>query len=155
MNKSELISNRLDEIIFESPWYGNNIESTIMKITSTQAVQRVNNQHNIAEILYHMIQWKKFTFQKTFGDKEFDIIVNSDADWRTIDEISQGEWELMKLEFLEVTGDFIQGLNNLAQATFARKVPGRNYTYEHLLYGITDHDIYHQGQIMLLYKMIV
>ena len=57
MNKSETLAARLEEIIFESPWYGNNIESSIMKITAVQATQRINGQHNIAEILCHMIQW--------------------------------------------------------------------------------------------------
>ncbi len=154
MNKSELLSHRIEEITFDTPWHGQNLESTIMKVTVAQAITRLHGQHNIAEIVLHMIQWKKFVFQKTFGDKLFDIGINSQEDWKVVDQLSQGDWEMMKLEFLEVTGEIVQGLDNFGQATFTKTVPGRDYTYDHLLLGIVDHDIYHQGQIALLYKMI-
>jgi uncharacterized damage-inducible protein DinB len=153
MNKSEQLAQRIEKITYDSPWHGSNLESAIMKVTAAQAVQRIHGQHNIAEIVKHMIQWKKFVFQKTFGDKSFDI-TDPAQDWNVIDSLTQGEWEILKLEFMEITGDIVQGLDQLSQASFSKKVPGRDYTYDDLFIGIVDHDLYHQGQIVLLYKMI-
>ena len=154
MNKSETLAKRIEEVIYDQPWHGNNLETTMMQVTAKESVIRILGQHNIAELVYHMIQWKKFVIQKTFGDKSFDIIHNSPEDWKTIDQLTQGEWETLKFEFLEVTAELVQGLENFGQSTFSKPVPGRDYTYDHLLHGIVDHDIYQQGQISLIYKMI-
>ena len=54
MNKSEILADRLEEVIYDSPWYGQNINDILSKINATQALIRINNQHSIAEILQHM-----------------------------------------------------------------------------------------------------
>lgn len=154
MNKNEILAARIDEVMYESPWYGSNVNDLLSKITASQAIQRVNGQHNIAELLHHMIQWKRFVYEKTFGDKTFDIVDNA-INWKVFDALSEGEWAAMNLEYISVTSDLVNGLNNLSLSIYAKTVPGRKYNYEHLLYGIVDHDIYHLGQIALMQKMIV
>ena len=154
MNKNEILAARIDEGMYESPWYGSNVNDLLSKITASQAIQRVNGQHNIAELLHHMIQWKRFVYEKTFGDKTFDIVDNA-INWKVFDALSEGEWAAMNLEYISVTSDLVNGLNNLSLSIYAKTVPGRKYNYEHLLYGIVDHDIYHLGQIALMQKMIV
>lgn len=154
MNKNEILAARMYEVMFESPWYGTNVNDLLGKITASQAIQRVNGQHNIAELLHHMIQWKRFVYEKTFGDKTFDIVDNA-INWKVFDALSEGEWAAMNLEYISVTSDLVNGLNNLSLSIYAKTVPGRKYNYEHLLYGIVDHDIYHLGQIALMQKMIV
>lgn len=153
MNKSETLAARLEEVLYEKPWYGTCVHDILEKINATQAVHRINGQHNIAELLHHMTQWKKFVYEKTFGDKTFDIIDDS-VNWKTFDTISSGEWATLILEFVSIASDLVNGLNNLSLATYEKIVPGRKYSYEHLLFGIVDHDIYHLGQIALLHKMI-
>lgn len=154
MNKSEILADRLEEVIYDSPWYGQNINDILSKINATQALIRINNQHSIAEILQHMTVWKRFVYQKTFGDKEFDIRANDETDWKIIESLSEGEWGTMILEFMSITGELIQALGQLSAASYDKKVPGRDYTYDHMLFGIVDHDIYHIGQIALLSKLV-
>lgn len=40
-----------------------------------------------------MTVWKRFAYQKTFGDKEFDIRANDETDWKIIESLSEGEWD--------------------------------------------------------------
>ena len=113
-----------------------------------------HGQHNIAELIYHMTQWKRFTFEKAFGDEDFDIGLNSSDDWKAIPSLTLKEWSLMKRDYFEINEKLIDGLFSIKTEWLSQEVPGRQYDFNELINGIADHDIYHLGQVIYIYKMI-
>lgn len=135
------------------PWYGTDCKTGMSGISPALAVHRVSGQHNIAEITHHMTQWKKFALEKIKGNAHFDIQFQGEEDWKTIDQLDEVAWNQIIDSFNEVSQSLIDQLNLKEDSLLEQIVPGRKYTYTSLLQGITEHDIYHLGQILILKKI--
>lgn len=136
------------------PWYGKSVKGALENIDHLTAVKRINNQHNIAELLHHMIQWKKFSFEKVAGDENFNIQLNSDQDWKIINKLSAEEWKHLVEGYFEITDAFVNALKSIKKDWLDQIVPHRKYNYTDLLSGIIEHDIYHLGQIVIISKTL-
>lgn len=137
------------------PWYGSNITDGLGSISPAQATYRVSGQHNIAEILLHMAQWKKFVLEKLRANPEFNIELNGESDWKQIDVLDTESWNQLLENFHTLSREYIDQLKRQEDHLLETVVPGRKYTFSSLLQGITEHDIYHFGQIYLLKKIAV
>ncbi len=148
------ITSRLHAVAEGSPWFGLSVKEALDGIDHEQAVQRINAQHNIAEILNHINQWKKFSLEKTAGDTQFDIVLNSDQDWKKTDRLTAREWQSLRDLYFEINADLIDAIQHVKKDWLDQTVPDRKYNFADLFHGIIDHDIYHLGQIIIIYKMI-
>ena len=149
----ETLATRQDEIWAGDPWYGSNIRSGLSGINAIQATHRVSSQHNVAEILHHMIQWKKFVLEKLKGNHHFDIALNSEDDWKQIDQLDNNSWKQMLETFEQVSTALVAQIKSNDDRLLNNIVPGRKYSYSKLIEGIRDHDIYHLGQIVIMKKI--
>ncbi len=143
-----------DQVWQGSPWYGSSVMNGLREITLPEASGRIANQHTIAEILNHMTQWKKFVLEKLRGNAGFDIKVDSHADWIMVNVLDEVAWENIKKQYDQVTRDLLAEIPKHQDDLLDEPVTGRKYTYRDLMEGITEHDIYHLGQIMLLKKIM-
>lgn len=143
-----------DQVWQGSPWYGSSVLNGLKGITLPEASGRIASQHTIAEILYHMTQWKKFALEKLKGNTAFDIQVDSHADWIIINDLDEASWENIKNQYQQVTRDLLTEIPNHPDEILDEPVSGRKYTCREMMEGITEHDIYHLGQIMLLKKIM-
>lgn len=148
------ITARLQAVAEGSPWYGLSVKEALEHIDHNQAVTRINLQHNIAEILNHINQWKKFTLEKVAGDNTFDVILNSDQDWKQIDHLTSREWQALRDLYFETNADLVDAVQQVKKDWLDQIVPGRKYNFSDLFHGIIDHDVYHLGQIIIIHKMI-
>jgi len=153
LHQVETLAFRHEEIWTGEPWYGSNITSGLSGISAIQATHRVANQHNVAEILNHMIQWKKFVLEKLEGTNGFDIVLDSEKDWNQIDQLDDSSWSEILENFDQVSAALIIQIRSQQDTLLKEIVPGRTYSYSKLIEGIRDHDIYHLGQILILKKM--
>ena len=143
-----------DQVWQGSPWYGSAVMNGLSDITLQEASGRIANQHTIAEILHHMTQWKKFALEKLRGNGGYDIRVDSHADWIMLNDLDEAAWEHIKKLYGQVTSDLLAEIPNHPDEILDDLVSGRKYTYLELMQGITEHDIYHLGQILLLKKIM-
>jgi len=137
------------------PWYGTNCKDGLAGITPAQATYRISNQHNIAEILKHMCQWKKFVIEKLKGNPDFDIELNSLQDWARFDNLDGVAWSQLVDEFNGFSQTLTEQIGLQQDTLLEQKVPGRKYDFYSLVQGITEHDIYHLGQILVLKKIAI
>ncbi len=144
---------RMQAVAQGDAWYGMNAKEALDKIPAEIATKRFHGQHNIAEILKHMIQWKRFCYEKAVGNVDFDIYGSSEHDWETMDSITIKEWSGLKAKYFTINEDLIDAILNMEKEWLDQSVPGRKYTYSFLYNGIIEHDIYHLGQIIFIYKM--
>lgn len=135
-------------------WHGPSTYEILEGVTPEAAVFRPSPRvHNIAELVVHLTNWRIFVLEKLTGSESFDIILNSEADWSVIDELTPERWAEIQENLKETQDELLETLTRVHTARLSESVPGRRYNYYTLLHGLMHHDIYHSGQIALLKKM--
>jgi uncharacterized damage-inducible protein DinB len=151
MKHSKTLINLLQSTFNGKPWYGKPVMASIKDVSPKRATLRVNNSYNIAELLAHMIAWRKFTLAML--TKEYDYSVNDEDNFPHYDEINAEKWDYLTDRLKELQVKLIEALeNSLPQLDLDEKVPGKSYKWNDLLFGLINHDVYHAGQINFLKK---
>ncbi|NJB71051.1 putative damage-inducible protein DinB [Saonia flava] len=143
----------LKESFNGQPWYGD----SVMKKLNTIAWQNVNTkkygEKSIAVLVQHIINWRIFVLKKLQGDMNYDIIMDSDSDWSETHIENEKEWNELKEDLSKTQIDLIGFLDNATEELLSKKVPGKDYDFGPILTSISQHDIYHLGQIAMLNAM--
>jgi uncharacterized damage-inducible protein DinB len=132
-------------------WHGPAVLEAIQDIDYTITGTRINDSHNIIELVHHMASWKVFISKKLEGDGDFDV--TGEFNWRKIEQPSEKDWLAAKKRLDDAHEHLMAQLKHTKDAILLEGVPGRSYNYFFLLTGIVNHDLYHLGQILLLKKM--
>lgn len=153
--KTEEFIRDYKEIFEGEPWYGQSLMETLTSISFPLVNYKpAGNFHSIAGLVKHMLIWRKFVVEKLRENEEFDIELNSPADWNENPKLSNAtEWSLL-LKELKVSQKEIESALVTKNEDWANEpAPGKNYANHYMLRGIVCHDIYHLGQIRLLKKL--
>ncbi|MGH7718137.1 MAG: DinB family protein [Gemmatimonadaceae bacterium] len=143
------------------PWYGSPLRAVLSGITAEQAAMRPvpgAGAHSIWEIVLHMMAWKREVTSRLAGGiaKLPDV-----GDWPAVTRTDEEAWTQAKRRL----GDAHQALLE-ATATFPaerlqerpndprNRETGSGVSFYVTLHGITQHDVYHTGQIALLKKAL-
>lgn len=124
-----------------SPWYGKSVYELLSRI----------NYHSepIMDIINHMVAWRLFALYKIQGT-DYKIEMDSLSDWPKGQEKDIAQAVSYLSSNLE---DIITEIKKKDDNWLLQKVIGENYSYQFLIEGIVQHDIYHVGQITLLHKL--
>jgi uncharacterized damage-inducible protein DinB len=135
------------------PWFGRNVKTLLAEVNGETAYQKLNGQHSILELLYHMVIWREFTISR-LAPSATDLSYYEKADWQELDHTHKNLWEegIQKLD--DTQAELIRLLQEKDDAMLTGTVPERTYNFRKLLYGIIQHDIYHLGQIAFITKAI-
>jgi uncharacterized damage-inducible protein DinB len=144
---------QLKEAYEGDPWFGRNIRALLSEVDEQTALQKLNDQHSILELLYHMIVWREFVISRLEpSGKDLDYFEKND--WQVLDHEDKTLWQ-KGLKKLQATQDELIGvLQQQDDSILERGVDGRTYDFKKLLYGIIQHDIYHTGQIAFIAKTV-
>jgi len=136
-------------------WYSSNFATIIDGIDADLAVKKLRGFPNsIVEIVCHMTQWKIFSIKKLEGDGGFDIALNSEDDWKRFNSLGDEEWEDIKSAFEKASLDLANAISAAADEKLDATVPGRKYSFFHLIIGITEHEAVHATQISYLKRLL-
>lgn len=138
---------KVKEVVFHlrnvydgKPWYGKSIKEIVLASDANDPIY--------IEILNHMIAWRTFALNNVRGIS-YTIETDSDEDWPRSGAVNRHE----ALETMaDMNRDLIEVLSSKPDAWLLEKVPNTNYSFQFLLEGIIQHDIYHLGQIAILQK---
>lgn len=147
------IAHILKHVYEGEAWHGPSVKEVLEDVDASLAIKRLSpTTHNIAELVIHMTNWRVFALEKLTGSLTYDIILNSEADWTAVNELSPERWQ----EILETLEDTQTELLEIVEKFSPNKindiVPGRRYSFYILLHGIIQHDIYHAAQIAQIKK---
>lgn len=149
-----LLSN-IQESFDGSPWYGISVMEKLNGF-DWNFVNLIpqNGKKSVVQLLAHIINWRVFVLKKLQGDTDFDIEMNSEADWPKIVIKNEEEWNKLQTELQRTQTELLKFLDGCEDGWLETKVPGKDYNFHYLLKGISQHDTYHLGQIGLLYGML-
>jgi len=147
------ITSNLRDCFDGKPWYGISIIEKLNQVPWEVVNERQYGSKSIAVLVQHIINWRIFVLKKLQGDTDYDLKIDSVEDWTQVHISNEKDWEDL-IELLKTTQK--QLLEKLAQADASileSQVPGKDYTFRPILTSISQHDIYHLGQIAMLNAM--
>lgn len=137
------------------PWYGDSISKVLLDITPAKAFwQPSNNAHSIAQILSHIIYWRQKLIKKLEGDIEYQASVKSDDNWKSNERLKKDGWKSLRKLFGESQTQLITQLKKQKETLLKEKYSD-NVTFQDLINGILQHDLYHLGQIAYLKNIYI
>src|SRR5688500_10078497 len=148
------ITEQLKDCYEGNPWFGKSVKTLLKEVNQRIAFEKPSSQHSILELLWHMILWREFTINRLRKDDSVTLQYFDENDWRQLNHNDKSLWEKGLKRIEEIQLDLIGLLQQQKDDLLLEIVPGREYNFSQLLYGIIHHDIYHIGQIAYLNKML-
>jgi len=152
-SKIQHLIHKLNESFQGTPWFGDSLMPTLKAIDYKLVNKKLTNSNNsIAILVQHLINWRVFAIEKLEGNQCFDIELNSEKDWTKITIENENEWNELLKELISTQRKIISILDSQKVDSFLTQITlGKSYNFEYLIEGVLQHDIYHFGQIGLLY----
>lgn len=141
---------RLIEKTFDKqPWYGSSIIEILKDIQPEIVSQKIGHSHSIIELVLHMGSWRIFVTKRLNGNDEFQVLEENNFP-------KPGTWEEALKKLNESQFELIAAAKKFPEEKLGDLCPSNvhKYTYYTLLHGLTQHDVYHLGQIALLKKAV-
>lgn len=132
------------------PWYGDSICHILENITPAKAYwQPIKGSHSIAQITSHMIYWRQSLIKKLNGDLEYKPSMKSEENWKSNDQLKKVGWRSVINSLAESQAQLLNLLAKQKDSILKKKYSDKA-TYQDLINGILQHDLYHTGQIAYL-----
>lgn len=135
-------------------WASGNYKDTFKNLSPIQATTKpLPKLHSIAELVWHIAAWRKVMIEHLKGNTSYDIVLNTEADWKIIPEGDVEAWEEALADLQETQAIILKLLSESEESTL-NEVYKKKYTRTFLINGIIQHDIYHLGQIRMLKGLV-
>ena len=144
------IINDLKECFEGKPWYGDSVMKKLESIDWRIVNDQVYGDKTIAVLLQHIINWRIFVIKKLQGDAIYDIVIDELNDWTPRQVNNEQEWQTILQEIRDTQNEILTHLANHDDNLLDEVVPGKKYTFGPILQSVSQHDIYHLGQIAML-----
>ena len=136
------------------PWFGRSVKSLLNDVKEDYVFEKPNGQHSILELLWHMTIWREFTINSFVKEGKKSAEFFEENDWQNLDHNDKTLWEKGLQRLDETQTELLETLLPQQDIILEQIVPGRNYNFKKLLYGIIAHDIYHMGQVAYVTKLL-
>ena len=152
MNEMETIINNLKKTFEGRAWHGPSLLETLDSLDAGEARCRpIGGRHTILEIVNHCAYWMDAVVDSLKGKEMPKIEHGSVLDWPRMKEKDE-EWIDAQENINESYKELLKAIIKSDVTLLDDIVPGRKYAYREVLQGISDHNIYHAGQIAV-FKM--
>ncbi len=152
------IIQQLEDVQQGKPWIGSTFVSKLNQVDENEYFKRpIEDLHSVAEIISHLTLWRSeaiLKFKTGKGSKTDDCEEN----WLPNDKLKVIGWDKIKSSYDKTLSDLIALLrikndDFLSKQYFDTDFKGY-YTYNWLLSGMIQHDVYHLGQIGIIIKYL-
>jgi uncharacterized damage-inducible protein DinB len=132
------------------PWYGNPMCRILENITPAKAFwQPTHDAHSIAQIISHMIYWRQSLIKRLEGDLEYKSSMKSEDNWKSNERLKKTGWKSLQ-KSLDESQVLLLSLLIRQKDALLKKKYRHEATFQDLINGILQHDLYHTGQIAYL-----
>lgn len=159
MNKQiNSIIRQISEVHDGLIWAGASYNKKLSHLKENEMfVRPLPSVHSIAEIIAHIISWRKDTILKLKTGRG-ELTDSNPNNWRSNDELMTVGWEKIREEDNNTLGELLELIQDkddsfLDELYYDPEFEG-NYPYSFVLEGMLHHDIYHLGQIGLVIKLL-
>lgn len=150
MSEAENIADQLRRAFYGSAWHGPSLMELLKNVDAqTAAAKPLADVHSIWELLLHIAAWDDAGLQRLAGHK---CQLKGRKNFPGVPEPSEAKWR-SAIESARETHDLlVKTVAGLSPKQLRETVPAKRYDFYHMLHGITQHELYHAGQIAILKK---
>ncbi|HEX8060509.1 MAG TPA: DinB family protein [Cyclobacteriaceae bacterium] len=141
--------------LYESgAWFGDTYMEKLADVTEKEAfTPPVKGVHTIAELVAHVIYWRSPIIKKLKGQKDYVGSVDSPENWVSLDKLKAKGWKAILNDFSESQKQ-LTTLLETTKPSFLKEEYSPGNSWDYVVDGIMQHDVYHLGQLALVKKMI-
>ena len=146
----------LDQAYNKTSWHGTNLRGSLRRVTPAQAAWRPSaERHNIWEIAVHAAYWKYAVARRLTGGTRGSFPLKG-SNWfrRPQGAPADAAWK----QDLRLLDDMHTALRNaviqLSPNDLPKTPPGKKVSSFAVVSGAAAHDLYHDGQIQLLKRLM-
>ena len=151
MTLAEAFADQIEKSITGPAWYGLSVVEAISDVNAEEALFRLDEgSHSIWQQVWHLNNWIGVCHNRLNG-KETPWLPEEE-DWPTTRTLSEHDWKRTKDTIVVSHKSFVEAARKLSDSQLKQQVPGKDYSVEFMLQGITQHVAYHTGQIVLVKK---
>lgn len=148
------IIRNLENILNGQPWFGRAVYPIMEEVEESKIhIHPGDDQHSLAELLFHMITWSTFCLKHMEKAPDQEILNVETEDWRTIDQKIH-TWKKGLDQFKSINQKIIAILETKDDSFLKEIVPGREFNFRFMLNGLIQHHIYHLGQVAYVNKLL-
>jgi hypothetical protein len=150
------IADQLASTLNGEAWYGDPLRQILEGVTATQALSHpIPSAHSIWEIVLHVEAWCKFADGAVRGVAiPAWATMPKELDWPPVTDKGEPAWQQVVASFFSSHLKLIEAIKGFGDDRLTSTVPGRSYDFYRLFQGMTQHAVYHGGQIALLKKAL-
>ena len=150
------IADQLSSTLNGEAWYGDSLREILEGVTVTQAASHpISSAHTIWEMLLHVEAWCKLADGAIRGVAiPAWATMPKELDWPPVVDNGQQAWQKAVASFFATHLRLVEAIKSFADERLEAAVPGRTYNFYRLFQSMTQHAVYHGGQIVLLKKAL-
>jgi uncharacterized damage-inducible protein DinB len=146
------IADQLRRAFEGKAWHGPALRELLSDVKAAQAhAHPLATAHSIWELVLHITVWTRAALGATQG-QPMPKIVGTPEDWPVVSDANPQAWSNALKQLFEVKDQLAAAIEKFGDARLTETVPGRTYDFYYLFHGITQHSLYHAGQIAVLKK---
>ena len=153
MKEVERIAKQIHLAYYYGFWGGGSIRDLFRSLTfSDAALHPIPGAHSAWEIALHLTIWNDIFRSRIEGeDSGYSYL----TDWPAPAEATEANWTFTLNDLDYAYKSLLGAVRKLKMKGLYELVPGKKFTFYEMLHGISQHDYYHAGQVMMLKKAIM
>ena len=150
MNEVERIANQIDRAYLDGFWGGGSIRDLFRSLEASEAADRpISGAHSTWEIALHLAVWHNIFRGRIVGEA---VDSRHETDWPAPAVATDANWETAMDSLEQTHRNLVGAVRGLSPKELEKSVPGKAFTVYEMLHGVSQHDLYHAGQVMMLRK---
>jgi uncharacterized damage-inducible protein DinB len=148
LNEIEVIINQLKCTFDGDSWHDGSFLNLLEDISSEEASNRpLPIRHTVWEIVDHCTYWMNFAAKAIREGRALEVV--KDDNWPEMGK-AESEWHDAISRLRDANSELLHTLDDFKPSHLDEKLDGTSYTYRVMLHGVSDHNVYHMGQIAIL-----
>ena len=135
-------------------WHGPAVKEILDGVSAPQAAAHpIGTAHSIWELLLHIEAWEHVAIAAISGTAMPDPMPDA-QNFPKVNAPDESTFATAKKSVFATNEKLASTIEKFDPARLENTVPGRSYDFYHLFHGMTQHALYHAGQIALLKKAV-
>jgi uncharacterized damage-inducible protein DinB len=148
----ERLEEQLQRSFDGEAWHGPSLRETLDGVTAEEAAQHpIPGAHSIWELVLHLAGTYSLILRRLNGDA---TDLSPEEDWPTVEAPTAANWTAAVNVLRSLNEQLRAAVRRFNQDALDHLMGNRKYTAYAQFIGVSQHDLYHAGQIVLLRRAL-